>query len=62
MTVVEGIWKQGAEENIWKDKGHIKGLQNLTNNINVKIKKYEMGGHVAELKNHIYANYCNQKS
>lgn len=29
----------------------------LTNNINVKIKEYEMGGHGAELKNHIYANY-----
>lgn len=38
------------------------GWRKLTNNINVKIKKYKMGGHAAELKNHIYANYFNQKS
>lgn len=38
------------------------GWRKQTNNINVKIKKYEKGGHAAELKNQIYAKYFNQKS
>ena len=38
------------------------GWRKLTNNINVKINKYEKGGHLAQLNNEIHAKYYNQKS
>jgi len=38
------------------------GWRKLTNNINIKINKYEKGGHVPQLKIQIYTKYFNQKS
>ena len=43
-------------------RGITGGWRKLTNNINVKINKYEKGGHAAKLKSHIYAKYFNHKS
>jgi len=45
-----------------RTRGISGGWRKLTNNINVKINKYEKGGHAAELKYQIYAKYFNQNS
>jgi hypothetical protein len=45
-----------------RTRGITGGRRKLKKNINVKIKKYEMGGHATHLKNQIYAKYFNRKS
>jgi len=51
---------------LWRICGRTRGIsggwRKLTNNINVKISKYEKDGHAAELQKQIYAKYFNQKS